>query len=132
MIAIDTNVLVRFLVQDDPVQTAACIRFVETLSADNPGYVSREVLVEFVWVLERAYRYKRPMIAITVQRLLEAAELVVEAADDVGALLDLYRDEGCGFADLMIAAAAQRAGAEKLVTLDRKAAELSGAELLAS
>lgn len=132
MIAIDTNVLVRFLVQDDPVQTATCMRFIETLSPDNPGYISREVLVELVWVLERAYRYKRPLIAITVQRLLEAAELVVEAADDVGASLGLYRNEGYGFADLMIAAAAHRAGAQKLVTLDRKAAELPGAELLAS
>jgi predicted nucleic-acid-binding protein len=130
MIAIDTNVLVRFLVQDDPAQTAACMQFVEGLTPDNPGYVSREVLVELVWVLERAYRYPRPVVAMTLQKLLEAAELVLETADDVGASLDLYRDDGYGFADLMIAAAARRAGAERLVTLDRKAADLPGAELL--
>jgi predicted nucleic-acid-binding protein len=56
--------------------------------------------------------------------------LVIEAADDVGLAVDRYRNDGFGFADLMIAAAARRAGASELVTFDRKAARLPGVRLL--
>lgn len=130
MIAIDTNVLVRFLTQDDPEQGAIARRFLAGLTVDHPGFVAREVLVELVWVLERAYRYSRKEIASALEGVLAAAELQVEASDDVGAVLHAYRDEGFGFADLMIAAAGRRVGAESLVTFDRKAARLPGVELL--
>jgi predicted nucleic-acid-binding protein len=61
---------------------------------------------------------------------LFATELVLEEADDVGPALELYRIDGFGFADLMIAAASRRAGAHELVTFDRKAARLPGVRLL--
>jgi len=131
VIAIDTNVLVRFLTQDDPDQGAIARRFFARLTIDHPGFVAREVLVELVWVLERAYRYSRGEIASALEGLLAAAELEVEASDDVGAALHAYRDQGFGFADLMVAAAGRRAGADGLVTFDRKAARLPGVELLA-
>lgn len=130
MIAIDTNVLVRFLTQDDPEQGAIARRFLAGLTVDHPGFVAREVLVELVWVLERAYGCSRAEIASALEGLLAAAELEVEASDDVGAVLHVYRDQGFGFADLMIAAAGRRVGAESLVTFDRKAARLPGVELL--
>ena len=91
MIAIDTNVLVRFLTQDDPEQGAIAGRFLAGLTVDHPGFVAREVLVELVWVLERAYRYSRGEISSALEGLLAAAELEVEASDDVGAVLHAYR-----------------------------------------
>lgn len=130
MIAIDTNVLVRFLTQDDPEQGPIARQFFAGLTVDHPGFVGREVLVELVWVLERAYRYSRKEIASALEGVLAAAELQVEASDDVGAVLHAYRDQGFGFGDLMIAAAGRRVGAESLVTFDRKAARLPGVELL--
>ncbi|MCL1629915.1 type II toxin-antitoxin system VapC family toxin [Roseibaca sp. V10] len=130
MIALDTNVLVRFLVQDDPEQARLAGSVIDALSETMPGFISREVLVELVWVLERAYRLSKPDIAGAIDGLLASAELVIEGADEVGPALELYRNDGFGFADLMIAAAARRAGAKELVTFDRKAAQLPGVRLL--
>ena len=130
MIALDTNVLVRFLVQDEPEQARIAGEMIERLTGTDPGFVGREVLVELVWVLERAYGYSRSEIAGAVDGLLSATELVIEAADDVGPALELYRNDGFGFADLMIVAAARRVGAAELVTFDRKSARLPLVRLL--
>ena len=130
MIALDTNVIVRFLVQDEAEQSRRATELIEELSPDDPGLVSREVLLELVWVLERAYGYSRLEIASAIDGLLSSSELILEAADDVGPALDLYRSEGFGFADLMIAAAARRLGASEVVTFDRRAARLPGVRLL--
>ena len=130
MIALDTNVLVRFLVQDDPEQARLATEAIDQLSDAVPGFVSREVLVELVWVLERAYRLGRAEIAGALDGLLTSTELVIEGADEVGPAVELYRNDGFGFADLMIAGAARRAGASELVTFDRRAARLPGVRLL--
>lgn len=130
MIALDTNVLVRFLVQDDPLQAQLATKVIEQLTYDAQGFVSREVLIELVWVLERAYRIGRAEIAAALDGLLSATELDIEGSDEVAPALELYRNDGFGFADLMIAAAARRAGASELLTFDRKAARLPGASLL--
>jgi predicted nucleic-acid-binding protein len=132
MIALDTNVLVRFLTQDDPAQSQAATDLITGLTAEAPGFVCREVMVELVWVLERAYGLDRAQVAAAIEGLLAATEIEVEAADDVGSALYRYRDDGFGFADLMIAAASRRAGAAVLVTFDRKAAQLVGVQLIAS
>lgn len=130
MIALDTNVLVRFLVQDDPEQAELATRVIDQLTDDAQGFVSREVLIELVWVLERAYRLGRAEIATALDGLLAATELDIEGADEVAPALELYRNDGFGFADLMIVAAARRAGVAEMVTFDRKAARLPGARLL--
>jgi predicted nucleic-acid-binding protein len=130
LIGIDTNVLVRFLVRDDPDQARAASDFIGQLTEAEPGFVCREVLVELVWVLERAYRFGRVEIAQAIEGLLSATELVVEAANDVGSAIDLYRREGYGFADLMIASSVRRAGAKGLVTFDRKTGRLPNVRLL--
>ena len=130
MIALDTNVLVRFLVQDDPLQAEMATKVIDQLTDDAQGFVSREVLIKLVWVLERAYRLGRAEIAVALDGLLSATELDIEGADEVAPALELYRNDGFGFADLMIAAAARRAGAAELLTFDRKAARLPGVRLL--
>jgi predicted nucleic-acid-binding protein len=130
MIALDTNVLVRFLTQDDPDQAALAGEAIGALTPDAPGFVAREVLVELVWVLTRAYGCTRIDVARALEGLLAAAELEVEAADDVGRALGRFRDDAVDFADLMIAAAARRAGAATLLTFDRKAARIDGVALI--
>lgn len=130
MIALDTNVLVRFLVQDDPAQAVAARGLIAGCTEDAPAFIGREVLVELVWVLERAYRFGRAEIADTLDGLMAAEELVIEEIASAARAAHLYRETGGGFADLMIAAAAERAGAAALYTFDRRAARQPGVELV--
>jgi predicted nucleic-acid-binding protein len=130
VIGLDTNVLVRFLVQDDPGQAEAASSLIAALTEDSPGFVCREVLVELVWVLERACGLGRDDIARALDGLLAARELVLEAADHAALALDRYRKGGPGFADQMVALAGQGAGCRDTVTFDRKAARLPGMRLL--
>lgn len=131
MIGLDTNVLVRFLMQDDTDQAAAATAALADLSQAEPGFVCREVLVELVWVLERAYRLPRADIARALDGLLEAQELAIEAADRAAVATDRYRKGGAGFADQMVALAGQGAGCLETLTFDRKGAAVPGMRLLA-
>ncbi len=130
MIALDTNVLVRYLVRDDLQQAEAARTLLESLTDERPGYVCREVTVELVWVLERAYRYFRDQIAAVLEQLVATEGLAIEAADDVARAAFRYRAGGAGFSDLMVLAAAERADAHPLYTFDQKVARLDGVSLL--
>ena len=130
MIGLDTNVLVRFLVQDDAGQGALAAGLLARCTEDNPGFVGREVLVELVWVLSRAYNFPTGKIAEVLDGLLSAEELVVESPDAVALAAERFRAEGADFADQMIAAAAQSAGCEVTFTFDRRAARHPGITLL--
>ena len=126
MIALDTKVLARYLVGDDATQAQAARELLESLTADRPGHVCREVTVELVWGLERAYGFARDQIATILEALVATEGLVIEAADDVARAALRYRTGGVGFSDLMILAAAERFGAQPLYTFDQKAARLEG------
>ena len=130
MIALDTNVLVRYLVRDDQHQAEAARALLESLTIERPGYVCREVAVELVWVLERAYDFPRDRIATVLEGFVATEGLIIEAADDVARATIRYRSGGAGFSDLMVLAAAKRHGARPLYTFDQKAARLEGVELL--
>ena len=130
MIALDTNVLVRFLTQDDVAQFQVAAGVIEGCTGDAPGYVCREVIIELVWVLERAYKYSREEIAEALLSIVTASQLSVENAQDIASVVNLYRNEGYDFADLMIRQAAQRSENRILKTFDQKLARLDGVELL--
>ncbi len=132
MIAIDTNVLVRYLVRDDTEQAEAARALLVELSSERPGFICREVILEVVWVLERAYRLPRDEIAAVLDELIATEGLVVEAADEVAQAAVTYRQGGADFSDLMILAAAKRARAQPLYTFDRTFARLAGAALVES
>lgn len=130
MIALDTNVLVRFLVRDDKRQAAAAHVLLTSLTVEDSGFVCREVVVELVWILERAYGFARDQIADVLEDLVSTEVLVVEAAGDVATSASRYRAGGAGFSDLMIRAAAERSKALPLYTFDRNAARQEGVALL--
>lgn len=130
MIALDTNVLLRYLTRDNAEQAEASKALLESLSDDNPGFVCREVMLEVVWVLERAYRLSRDQIAEIVEELSYTEGLVVETDDDIVRAVMGYRQGSADFSDFMILAAAQRAGANTVYTFDRKFSRLAGTELL--
>ena len=130
MIALDTNVLVRFLTQDDDAQFQVAADLIEGCTRDVPGYVCREVMIELVWVLERAYKYSCEEIADALLSIVTASQLSVENAQDIASIVNLYRDEGYDFADLMIRQAALRTESRILKTFDQKLARLDGVDLL--
>lgn len=132
MTALDTNVIVRYLVGDHPEQAEAARVLLEGLIPGNPGFICREVVMEVGWVLERAYRFTRAQIAEVLLDLTASDSLVVEHSDDVAAAAYRYRQGGVGFSDLMVLAAAERAGAVPLYTFDRRLARMDGAVLVKS
>lgn len=132
MVGIDTNVLVRYLTQDDPKQSAIATRFIEDrLSAENPGFVSAVTLCEIAWVLAMSYGADRKEIRKTVENLLATKQLVIERAELVWKALRASEGAPADFSDALIGQLAIARGAEKTVTFDRTAARLPGFELLA-
>jgi len=127
---LDTNVLIRFLVRDNPEQADAARALLEGLTTDNPGFICREVMIEVFWVLERSYRFSREQIASIVIELMDTETLVIEDDNDVAQATIAYRQGGTDFSDLMILAAANRVGAQPLYTFDRRLSHLQGTALL--
>jgi predicted nucleic-acid-binding protein len=132
MVGIDTNVLVRYLAQDDPKQSAVATRFIEgRLSAENPGFVSTITLCEIAWVLADSYGADRKRIRDAVEGLLATKQLVIERSELVWKALRAWEGVPADFSDALIGQLAIAHGSEKTVTFDRTAAKLPGFELLA-
>ena len=122
MIGLDTNVLVRYLAQDDPDQAARATRVVEhELTEDAPGFIGLVVLVETVWVLQWLYRASAEEIRETVNDLLGSRSMVVENRDIVTRALTISEKNACGFADAIITASAVNADRNKIMSFDRGA-----------
>ena len=120
MTGIDTNVLMRFVVQDDPRQSAQADAFFASLTVDNLGYLSMTTIVESVWVLERVYKLSKVQVQELLARLLRAPEVILEQSLRIGEAVALYV-RGADFADAMIASAGRAAGCKTTVSFDRGA-----------
>lgn len=132
MIGLDTNVLVRYLTQDDPVQSAQANAFIEEqLSPAEPGIIGHIVMCEVSWVLSRAYGYPRQQVANALGALLTCREFQVESPDLGILALQDYRQGTADFSDYLLGRAHQRLGATHTVTFDRKAAQAAQFTLLA-
>jgi predicted nucleic-acid-binding protein len=129
MIGLDTNVVIRFLTHDDPPQTAAAFRLMNTLSAESPGFVSLVVVAEIVWVLKISYAYTKKEIEQVLDGLLRSKELVIERAEIVFQALRKFSDSRTDFADCLIERCGHAAGCEHTFTFDRNAAR-AGMRLL--
>ncbi len=130
MLALDTNILVRYFANDIPAQAEAARSLIGNLTLGNQGFICREVVLEVVWVLERSYGFFRAKIANDLMDLMEEDGIVLENAEDVREAVIQYRESTDDFSDLLILAAAQRADATPLYTFDRRLARLQGATLL--
>ena len=122
MIGLDTNVLVRYLAQDDPGQAAMATRLIEGFEAEAPGFISTVTLVETVWVLAKAYGTARGDIATVVEGLLRSRELAVQDAEIHYLALRAFQTDAIDYADAVIAETGKRAGCVETVTFDRRAA----------
>jgi len=130
MTGLDSNILVRYLVQDDPVQSPKTARFLNGLTKADPGFVSAVALAETVWVLERSYHFTDSDITAAVKEILRAEGLRVEHADEAFTAMALLKAGQGDFADALIGAINTSTGCSRTLTFDRKALRLPGFEPL--
>src|SRR5262245_42059369 len=126
MKGIDTNVLVRYIVQDDPQQCAKANRFIEEESSvGNLIFISGVDLCELVWVLERAYKYPKEAIASVIEKILKTRQFhIYQTAILWQSLHGYQREEAADFADHYIAHLNADNECKYTVTFDKKAARL--------
>ena len=123
MIGLDTNILVRYIVQDDVEQGRAASRLIESqCTAQTPGYIGVPVLVELVWVLTTAYRYRKSVVTSVIRQILTTAGLLVEDEATAWAALREFESSGADFADCLIAHRNHARGCARTYTFDRRAA----------
>lgn len=131
MIGLDTNIVVRYLAQDDRVQSALATRVLDhELTAEAPGFISLVTLAEVIWVMTSLYDADRAAVELAVEGLLSAAQLRVQDAEAVWLALQDYRDSTADFSDALIATLGRNAGCEHTLTFDRAAARHPGFTLL--
>ena len=130
MIGLDTNVLVRYVMQDDPRQSPRATRLIESLSADEPGFVPVVALVELVWVLSGSYTLDRAQVATVLDTLLRSKELVVDRADFVTQALQRFGAGGADFADALIERIAAAAGCSTTMSFDAGAVKAAAMTLV--
>ena len=122
MIGLDTNVIVRYLVQDDPEQAAVASHvFEDVLSTGNRGFVSSVVLCEVVWVLKRGYKVRKPGLCRVLRGLLAAEELELEHRDLVSKAVDRFESGKADFSDYLVGECAREAGAPATLSFDEAA-----------
>lgn len=130
MTGLDTNVIVRFLVQDDVEQSGVAGRLFDTFTAEAPGFVSLVSITELVWVLESCYGAGRLEIEAVIEDLLRTRELVVERAELIWQSLRSFKNGYADFADCVIERCGQAAGCDHTMTFDQNAAKSARMTLL--
>ena len=129
MIGLDTNILVRYLAQDDPVQSAKATQIIEErLSEDEPGFISLVTIAEAVWVLDRLYDQSPQEIAQLIERMLQSDTLFFQNEQEVFTAMVALKAGRGSFADALIGALGTWAGCGSTLTFDKRAARLAGFE----
>lgn len=127
MIGLDTNILIRYLTQDDPIQSRKAADILERrLTEENPGFISVVVMAEIVWVLDRAYGLADREIVAAIERMLQTDVLLVENEREVFTAMIMLKEGRGSFADALIAQLGGRAGCIHTLTFDEKALRLPG------
>ena len=131
MAALDTNVLVRLLVEDDAAQLAAARKLIRRcLNAGVALFIPITVALELEWVLRSSFGFDKVAVVATLSKLLSTLELVFESERSLELALMLYRDGPAGFSDCLHTALVNTAGESPLWTFDKAAAKVAGARLL--
>lgn len=127
MIGLDTNVLARLFIDDDPAQAGAARQFVaRQCSTREPAFIDRVALCELVWVLSYSHGYSRAEIARIIAKLLDNQEMRLEDAAAVRAALHIFSSRNIDFADALIGEINRARGCKATATFDRRAAKLDG------
>jgi len=130
MIGIDTNVLVRYFAQDDPVQSKVATQFLEDGLRFEAGYVSLVVIAELVWALTSVYKLDKTRLIDVLNKVLIADELRIERTEVFASALRRFENTSAQFTDLLISSAARDSGCGSTYTFDQDAAKKAGMTLL--
>jgi predicted nucleic-acid-binding protein len=130
MIGLDTNVLVRYIMQDDPRQSAKATMLIESLDVDRPGFIGLVSVVELYWVLTSCYELTNDQVKQALDILLRTKQIVVDRADQVLRALRVFETGKADFADCLIERTAAAAGCEQTMTFDVSAARHAGMTLI--
>jgi predicted nucleic-acid-binding protein len=129
MPALDTNALVRYVVEDDRAQLAAARRLIrKCVSEGQTLFVPVTVTLELEWVLRASFEYAKDEVMELLSSLFSAAELSFESERALEVALQLYRKGSADFADCLHIALAAQAGELPLWTFDKRAAKVAGAQ----
>jgi predicted nucleic-acid-binding protein len=131
MIGLDTNVLVRYIMQDDPKQSPMATGLIESLDSDNPGYITMVSVVELYWVMTSSYELSGQQVIQALQAILRTKQLLVERADQVMRALRVFDEGKADFADCLIERSAAGAGCSQTMTFDVGASKHAGMALIA-
>lgn len=130
MIGLDTNVLVRYIMQDDRKQSPMATQLIESCTDTNAGYVTLVSVIELVWVLSLSYDLRREQVAQALEALLRSRQLLVEQTDQVLRALRVFKTSKADFADCLIERLTSHAGCEKTMTFDLGAVKHAGMTLV--
>jgi len=132
MIGLDTNVLVRYIMGDEPVQSSKAARIVERLfTGRDTAFISLVSVVETVWVLQNVYGLSDQDVAQAVERMLQVETVTVQNENEVSAAARMLKTGQGSFEDALIGALGVWAGCTSTLTFDRKASRLPGFESIA-
>jgi len=124
MKALDTNVVVRFLVRDDPAMTDRARQvFEHARDTGAPVLISNLVLLEILWVLGSVYRFSRQAIIDATDRPQSLPGVRFDSREVVCEFVRLGRSTSFDLADILIGLAAKQQGCETTLTLDKKAGQ---------
>ena len=129
MIGLDTNILVRFVAQDDPVNSPRANAIMKSLSVEEPGWIAVTVIAEFVWVMTRTFRISRADVYSMLDMFLTWPDIVIEQVDLVRKAANLFLNGKAEFTDYLVSCAGQAAGCSHTLTFDKKAAKSAGMTL---
>lgn len=125
MLGVDTNVLVRYILQDDLKQAQQATNFLENECSENiPAFINGIVMCELVWVLESAYEYPKESIASVIEQILRTRQFHIHEPEILWQSLHGYKHNGADFADNYIASLNAHHGCEYTVTFDKRASRL--------
>lgn len=131
MIGLDTNVLVRHIMQDDPVQSPKATRIIERkLTEELPGFISLATILEMAWVLESVFGLSNREISLAIERMLQTKTFVIQNEREVHTAMMIFERGQGSFDDALIAALGRWAGCASTLTFDRKASRLPDFELI--
>jgi predicted nucleic-acid-binding protein len=130
MIGLDTNVMVRYIMQDDVKQSKLASVLIERLTEEQPGFLSLVCIIELVWVLESAYTLKRLQIVEVLSNLISIDVFKIERLTVVTAALRNFKTGKADFADCLIERSSVHAGCERTMTFDQSAARTANMVLI--
>jgi predicted nucleic-acid-binding protein len=128
--AADTNILLRYFLQDDKRQSPTAKRFVENCTSDDALFINLVVLAELIWALKARYNFEKPTLVNLLDKMLVTEQFYVEQPEVVVSALHTYRQNNVDFADALIGAINAHSGYSSTATFDKKAAKLAEFELL--